>query len=63
MYFVVNLKCGHVDLLKDVVSISMNDLHEIEFKTNKICWNCYNIDDIVYFRQITENEYYHFTKN
>lgn len=63
MYFVVNLKCGHVDFLKDVVSISMNDLHEIDFKTDNIVWNSYNIDDIVFFRQITENEYFHFTKN
>ena len=39
MYFVVNLKCGHVDFLKDVVSISMNDLHEIDFKTDNIVWN------------------------
>mgnify|MGYP007122051190 CR=1 FL=1 len=63
MYFVVNLKCGYVDFLDNVISIDMNDLHEITFKTNGVCWNSYNINDIVFFRQITENEYYHFTKH
>ena len=33
MYFVVNLKNGYIDFLKDIISISMNDLHEIDFKT------------------------------
>lgn len=58
MYFIVNLKCGHIDFLKDVMSISMNDLHEIEFKSNNTYWYLYNIDDISSFSQITEKEYY-----
>ena len=63
MYFVVNLKNGHVDFLKDIISISMNDLHEIDFKSNDNVGYGYDIDNVVFFRQITENEYFRFTKN
>lgn len=46
MYFVVNLKNGHID-----------------FKSNNNVGYGYDIDNVVFFRQITENEYFRFTKN